>query len=142
MLPHASRHTDTHTHTTRCPSSFVCPPSFVLSSVASPCCSSHESSRPIVFQPLSPVVHASLIQSTENLAKTLQFRRTPSSTYLLVDIRLTPVCSHSSQTPKHHVAGRQPSTLRSFSEWFNARNAHFFVIPWVVCWREKRGGRG
>ena len=64
VLPHASTHTDTRTHTTRRPCSSV------LSSVASPCCSSHESSRPIVFQPLSPVVHASLIHLRRTLLST------------------------------------------------------------------------
>ena len=60
LLP-SSTHTDTRTHTTRRPCSSV------LSSVASARCSSHESSRLIFLRPLSPVVHASLIQSPENL---------------------------------------------------------------------------
>ena len=66
---------------------------------------------------LFPVVHALQMQSPENLSRARsKFRRTQSTTYLPVNLRLTPICSHSSQTPKYQVVRRQPSTLRSFTE--------------------------
>ena len=90
VLPHASTHTDTRTHTTRRPCSSV-PSSVVLLAALL------WSFRPIVLQPLSPVTHASSIPSPENSPKRSEFRRLPSAlnpphpsiTPLLVDLRLT-----------------------------------------------------
>ena len=54
------QHTHRHTHSHHKTPVLFC-------SLLGPSCSSHESSRLIFLQPLSPVVHASLIQSPENL---------------------------------------------------------------------------
>ena len=91
--------------------------SSVLSSIASLCCS-FPRPLPSTCLPAPVSCRTRFVDaiSGEPCPSTLQFRRTQSTTYLLVDLRLAPICSHSFQTPTNQVARRQPSTLRSLTE--------------------------
>ena len=105
----------------------------LLSLVAYLCCS-FPRSLPSTFLPtLSPVLNALKMKSPENLARAQsEFRRTQSTTYLLVDIQLTPIYPHSSQTPKHQVARPQPSTFHKICLYNNAKESLCLVIIYSV----------
>ena len=137
VLPHTSTHTNTRTHTTRRPCSSV--HSSVVPLAALLWSFVHLSPSPFPLSHTPRQYHLRrTCRNAPNFAayRLLRISPHPVFTHLLVDLRLTPICSHSprrahtrlpvanlphlrltpicshsSQTRKHQVAGSQPSTV-------------------------------